>query len=56
MSVVRSVWFMNPFMVFSLRFGPGHFIVTTLGLDLYSETYLNNLLFLWCSVVENNLI
>ena len=47
---------MAPFMVFNLWVGPGHFLITTLGLDLYSGTYLNKLLFLWCPVVENNLI
>jgi len=33
-----------------------NFPVTALGLDLFSGTYLNKLLFLWCPVTENNSI
>jgi hypothetical protein len=56
--------------VFNLWIGPGfifelvvtfqllnsHFPVTTLGLpvDLFSSSYLNKLLFLWCQVTESN--
>jgi hypothetical protein len=36
--------------------GPSHFLITTLGLDLYSGMYLNKLLFLWCPVAGDNLI
>ena len=55
-------------MVFTLRIGPGfifepcsyilfltsHFPVTTLGLNLFSEAYINKLLFLKCPVTDNS--
>jgi len=38
----------------NFSFFNNHFPITTLGLDLFSGTYLNKLLFLCCLVTENN--
>ena len=43
-------------LVVNFKFFNSHCPLTTLGLDLFSDTYLNKLLFLWCQVTENNLI
>jgi hypothetical protein len=42
-------------LVVNFLFFSRHFPVTTLGLDPFSGTYLNRLLFLWCALIENNL-
>jgi len=69
-SVVWSVQIFGSFMVFNLWIGPDFivescseflifqypFLVTTLGLDLFSGAYLNKLLCLWCAVIENSSI
>jgi len=44
------------FLILVVNFSVSLFLVTTLGLDLFSGTYLNELLFLWFTVVENNSI
>jgi len=41
---------------FTFQFFNSHFPVTTLRLDLYSGTYLNKLLLVWCLGKENNSI
>ena len=40
----------------NFKFFNSHCPLTTLELDLFSDIYLNKLLFLWCPVTENNLI
>ena len=40
--------------VVNVEFFVSHFTVTTLGLYLFSGTYLNKFLFLWCPVFENS--
>ena len=40
--------------VVNVEFFVSHFPVTALGLYLFSGTYLNKLLFMWCPVIENS--
>jgi hypothetical protein len=58
---------MAPFMVFNLWTGPSFIYMPcskllifqlqfSFELDLFSSTYLNKLIFLWCSVIENTSI
>jgi hypothetical protein len=63
-----SSWFFLQFLIcelvqvlfFSLvanfKFFNSHFPATTLGLDLFSGTQLNNLLSLWYPLIESNSI
>ena len=41
-------------LVVHVQFFNSNFPVTTLGLDLFSGTDLQNLQFLWCSVIEKS--
>jgi len=43
-------------LVVNFYFSNSHFLVTTLGLDLFTGTYFKKLLVLWCPVFGNNLI
>jgi hypothetical protein len=43
-------------LVVKFYFFNSHFLVTTLGLDLFTGTYFKKLLVLWCPVIGNNLI
>jgi len=55
--VVLELWISAGFIfefVVNFYFFSGHFPVTTLGLDLFPGIYLNKLLFLWCTVTDNN--
>ena len=61
MSAVATVYTDPPrvqylFLIFvvNVEFFASHFPVTTLGLYMFSGTYLNKLLFLWCPVIENS--
>jgi hypothetical protein len=38
----------------NVQFFNSNFLVTTIGLDLFSDTVLQNLQFLWCSVIEKS--
>jgi hypothetical protein len=43
-------------LVFNFYFFNSHFLVTILGLDLFTGTYSKKLLVLWYPVIGNNLI
>ena len=47
-----KVLFLSP--LFNFLFYNNHFPVTTLGLDLFLDTFYSNLLCLLCPVIENN--